>query len=207
MSYEQSKYIIEEVRRRNELKLDKTKGFILPQIPSKDEIRGLLEISLKSNYTHYLVIRLLMGTGARVSELINIKCKDVYLSERKIFINGGKGNKDRYVLFPKDLLSDLVSITQKKRGDENLIVSRFHKKYTRQGVALFMREYVRKLGIDKKISPHSLRHYFTTIVSSAMSDSEAMLLTGHSDKKTIAIYQHMSVDGNLRDKYDECFGG
>ena len=203
INYQQSKYIIEEVRKKNELKQEKKKA-TLPEIPSKKEIEDLLNIALENNYTHYLAIRLMITTGLRVSELINIKCQDVYLHERKIFIKEGKTGS-RYVLFSKDLLSDITAIVQSRTGEQYLILSKWHKKYTRHGISRFIREYINKLGNKKGISPHKLRHFFTTTISGSMTDSEAMLLTGHKNKKTIGIYQHLSVNETLLKKYDLAF--
>lgn len=203
VDYEGSKYIIEEVRKKNKLKQKPTRKDRLPCIPSVDEVKAILDLALKSNYTHYLVIVLFCTTGARVSELMSIKCCDVYLSERKIFINKGKREKDRYVPFPLGLLSDLTAIIQKRRGDDYLIHSRLHKGYENRGsIWHFIVKYAKLLKIEKKITPHILRHYFITALSSSLSDSEVQIISGHSNKQNLGIYQHMAINGILKEKYD-----
>lgn len=202
ISYNQSKSIFHQVRIACELTPDKNRKRKIPEIPSDEEILRLLECSEKT-YIHWLSIKLLMSTGLRISEFINIKCKDIFLDELKIFISTSKtGN--RFVLFPKSLKMHLSKIIQDKRSSDYLFTSRQFKKYTRYGVWYFIKKYALEAKIEKKISPHTFRHYFLTKMSNIMNEAEVMVLSGHVRKDTLGIYQHMGIE-DLRIKYEKVF--
>ena len=141
----------------------------LPVLPSNEELEALLKISEK-NPTHWLILKLLMVCGLRISELTNIKKKDIYLDEGKIFISTSKtGN--RYVLFPKSLRVHLIREIQKTNsGTEYIFVSRLHKPFTRKGVWYFIKEYAKKANINKNLHPHIFRHWWITEMSQILSE-------------------------------------
>ncbi len=202
ISYNQSKYVFHEVRKACELESESATKRKLPEIPSDEEIGRLLSCTEK-NYTHWLIIKFLLSTGLRISEFINIKCKDVFLDELKIFISISKtGN--RFVLFPKNLKMHVSKLIDEKRSQDYLFTSRQYKKYSRHGVWWFIKKYATEAKIDKKLSPHSFRHYFLTKMSNIMNEAEVMVLSGHSRKDTLGIYQHMGIE-DLREKYERVF--
>lgn len=94
----------------------------LPIILSRDEIQKIL--SEISNEKHKLMIVLAYSGGLRVSEIINLKIKDINLAELIIHIKGAKGNKDRITVFPEKLIIDVEkSIANKNSNDYFLLVS------------------------------------------------------------------------------------
>lgn len=68
----------------------------------------------------------------------------------------------------------------------------------------FIKKYAKEAKIDKKLSPHSFRHYFLTKMSNIMNEAEVMVLSGHLRKDTLGIYQHMGIE-DLREKYERVF--
>lgn len=198
LSYEQTKYVISEARKLCGLKPEKVVKKKLPELPSVEQVEQLLKAA-ESNYTHWLMIKLLLSTGIRVSELININIQDVYVEERKIFIREGKTG-DRYVLYPIHLKMHLINIMQNRKEHYSLFVSNRGKGYSRVGVWKFINRYANKAGISRRMHPHVFRHLFCSRMSCVMNEAELMVLSGHTHKETLGIYQHLSVD-DLKDKY------
>jgi integrase/recombinase XerD len=200
VSYDQGRYIFSEIRKINKLKASNDTKKKLPLIPSYEEREALLEVS-KENFIHWVAIKLLFDSGLRTSELINVRCMDVFLSEKKIFVNKGKMG-DGYVYFPAELEMHLARIVKERKGSDYLILSRLYKPYTRQGVYSFVKKYIKRIGTKKSMSTHTLRHYFATRMSKGMSDSKAQVMTRHASKKSLAIYQHISLGDVTREEYE-----
>src|ERR1700688_85404 len=107
--YEELRYIFRMVRERAEVKRPKTKR-TLPKVLTEVELRRFFQtIEDCGNIEHQIMLRLLFFTAIRVSELVDIKQSDVNLGESKIFIDQGKGSKDRFVLFPSSFKLALAS--------------------------------------------------------------------------------------------------
>lgn len=202
LSYNQTKKVFAQVRQLSNIKRQTNKKSVLPVLPSQKDIETLLKAA-EGNHTHWVIIQTLMTTGCRVSEIINIRIQDVYFDENKIFIHAGKTG-DRYVLFPPELGVHFKVLAQGKAPDQTLFTSKQYKPFTRFGVSKFLSRYAKQCGIEKKIHPHIFRHYFCTRMSSVMSESEVMILSGHAKKDTLAIYQHLTVE-SLKAKYTEVY--
>jgi integrase/recombinase XerD len=201
-SYQQTKYVVRQAREKCNLGPEKETKKILPILPSQQELESLLKISEK-NPTHWLMLRLLMVCGLRISELINIKKKDIYLDEGKIFINISKtGN--RYVLFPKSLRVHLIREIQKTNLSAGYIfISRLHKPFTRKGVWYFIKQYSRETNIEKNLYPHIFRHWWITEMSQVLSEKGLEILSGNKDN--LDRYIHLNV-GKFKEAYDGRFG-
>jgi integrase/recombinase XerD len=197
-SYNDAKKMFARLRQEYGFKRSITGKGVLPTLPSQKDVDAILKAS-EDNHTHWVMIQTLLTTGCRVSELINILIQDIYFDEHKIFIRAGKTG-DRYVLFPPSLSVHFKALIQTRRSDQHLFISQRYKPYTRFAVSKLLDRCAAKCGIDKKIHPHLLRHLFCTRMSGVMSESEVMVLSGHAKKDTLAIYQHLSVDG-LKYKY------
>ena len=202
LTYEDTRTLIAKVRAKCNLKPRRTRITTLPVLPSSEDIATLLSAA-EQNHTHWTMIQTLIGTGCRVSELINIQVGDVYYQEKKIFIRAGKTG-DRYVLFPDQLSIHFKTLSKDKRSEQSLFISRQNKKYTRFGVGKMLKDYTKGCGITKRIHPHIFRHLFCTRLSTVMNESEVMTLSGHASKDTLAIYQHLSI-ADLQEKYRSIF--
>lgn len=194
--------IFSAVKKQCELKPEPKQKNRMPVLPSNFDVDAILKAS-ECNHTHWSIIQTLSTTGCRVSELINIKVEDIYFDELKIFIRDGKTG-DRYILFPKYLTVHFKQLINDKRPDQYLFMSRLYKQYTRFGINNMLNHYAKLQGINKSIHPHLFRHLYCTRLSSVMSESELMILSGHANKDTLAIYQHLNVN-SLIDKYNQVF--
>lgn len=153
------------------------------------------------------MLEVLYATGLRVSELIQLKPKDLNL-DNGYLICRGKGGKERVVplgksaaVVTKRYIEEARPQLQKK-PTEALFLTRLGDPFTRQGFWKTLREYARKAGLASKISPHILRHSFATHLLEGGADLRSVqLMLGHSQITTTQIYTHVSRE-RLRQVYE-----
>jgi integrase/recombinase XerD len=176
----------------------------LPKVLSSDDFRRFYEIVDRADdVQHSLMLRLLFYTGVRVAELCNIQVAQVDLEQCKIFIEQGKGAKDRYVLFGKSFATALRTHIAAHPDNRWLFQTRRNTKYSTRRVQQIVSLYAEKTGV--KATPHTFSHQAITYLTrhSGLADAELQLITGHSKRETLAIYQHVALDGELEAKYQE----
>lgn len=166
----------------------------LPEVLSRDEISRLIA-SAKTRKSQ-LVIKLLYSTGLRVSELTNLRVKDLDLVRGVAWVRGGKGSKDRMVVLPKALINDLL-----KLENQEYVVEGPKGKVSERAIQSLIRNASRRAGINKKVTPHTLRHSFATHLLESGHDLRLIQeLLGHSNLQTTQIYTHVSDEQKLRVK-------
>lgn len=185
-------------------KLDKK----LPNFLYYDELEILLNIPDKETplgLRDALILELLYSTGIRVSELINIKVKDINFSDKKILILG-KGSKERYVLYGKTL-KELLNLYLKEsrpklnKNSEYLILNKNGDNITDRGIRLIISNILKKGALDYHVSPHTLRHTFATHMLDNGADLKSVQeLLGHSNLSTTQVYTHVTNE-RLRSVY------
>jgi integrase len=203
LDYEGWRYVAKQVRKECDLRPAK-KGRRLPRILNADHFRLFYEaVDQAADVQHALMLRLLFYTAVRVSELCNIAVADVDLEGCKIRINQGKGSKDRYVLFGKSFATALRTHVAAHPDNRWLFQTRRNTKYTTRRVQQIVKQYADKAGV--KATPHSFRHQAITWLTrhSGLADAELQLITGHARRETLAVYQHVALDGDLEAKYQE----
>ncbi|MDD2377559.1 MAG: tyrosine recombinase XerC [Bacilli bacterium] len=153
-----------------------------------------------------LILELLYATGIRVSELVNIKIKDIdfYSGQIKIL---GKGNRERYVIYGRqcrELMDMYIDNSRSKLNTKQsnyLVLNNRGDKLTVAGIQYIINKIVKKSGIKNHVSPHTLRHTFATHMLNEGADLKSVQeLLGHSDLKTTSIYTHVSNE-HLRKVY------
>ena len=199
--YEDFRYVYRRIREQLALRPAK-KSKKLPRVLSEEDFKKFYrEIERADNLQHELMLKLLFYTGVRVNELTNIKASDVYLDENKIFIEKGKGSKDRYVLFNQDFKTALKVYMKNHPKNRFLFQTRMNTKYTPRRIQQIVKYYSEKAGI--KATPHTFRHQAITWLSKhGFTDAELMLITGHSSKESLKIYQHLAL-GDIEGKYQD----
>jgi len=162
----------------------------LPDVLSKEEAKRL--ISNINNPKHKLIIKLMYGCGLRVSEVINLNKKDLFIDEELIHIRLAKGKKDRFVKIPESLREELYNYS--KIGEYKMLFnSQKGGKLTTKTIQLIVKNANKKAGINKRVSPHTLRHSFATHLLEQGTDLRIIQkLLGHSDIKTTQIYLKVS---------------
>lgn len=203
LDYEGWRYVSKRVRQACDLKPRK-KGRKLPKVLTSEEFRRFYRIvDQAEDVQHSLMLRLLFFTGVRVSELCSIQVADVDLENNKIRINDGKGSKDRYVLFGKSFATALRTHIAAHPKNRWLFQTRRNSKFTTRRVQQIVKEYAEQAGV--KATPHTFRHQAITWLTrhSGLADAELQLITGHARRETLAIYQHVALDGDLEERYQE----
>jgi len=174
----------------------------LPHVLSLREINLLLDqANFKSNLglRDQAILELLYATGMRVSELIYLKIEDINMENRMLKCLG-KGSKERIIPFgskaDESLRLYLDKVRQKLVKNPNegiLFLNSRGERLSRQGIFYLVKKYVRKAGIEKKVTPHTLRHTLATHLLENGADLRSVQeMLGHSDISTTQIYTHVS---------------
>lgn len=151
------------------------------------------------NNRNRLILELLFATGIRVSELVNIKLIDISFKEKEIKVFG-KGSKERIVFFgnycktilDKYLKEDRILLLKDKDNDY-LLINHLGNKLTDRGVRLIIDKIIKQSGITSKVSPHTFRHTFATIMLNEGCDIKSVQeLLGHVNLNTTSIYTHLT---------------
>lgn len=183
----------------------------LPQVLTKEEVEKLLR---SPNTGQVLGLRdramleLMYATGLRISEIINLKLEDLHLTMGTLQTLG-KRHKERIVPVGDEAIKWVNRYLEEarpkllKQKRSNYLFLNFHgNNLTRQGVWKNLKAEVRKAGIQKNITPHTLRHSFATHILENGADLRIVQeLLGHADISTTQIYTHLS-NKQLADIYN-----
>lgn len=177
----------------------------LPDVLTDEEItkiQATFDLSLPDQYRNNVIIEVLYGCGLRVSELVNLKMSNLYADEQMLQVIG-KGNKERWVpINPRalDLIDTYIHNVRVhydiKPGEEKFIfINRLGRHLSRNYVFMFLQQAVENAGINKHVSPHSLRHSFATELVENGADLRAVQeMLGHESISTTEIYTHLTRD-------------
>ncbi|MFA5748264.1 MAG: site-specific tyrosine recombinase/integron integrase [Candidatus Absconditabacterales bacterium] len=163
----------------------------LPIVLSHDEILKIID-SL-SNKKHKIMVSLAYSAGLRVSELINLKVKDIDIQSLSIHIKGAKGQKDRITIFSNKLVDSISYFMNDKDLNDFLFESeRGGILTTRTAQAIFIAG-IKKSGIKKEATFHSLRHSFAThLLENGTDIRYVQSLLGHTNIRTTQIYTQVT---------------
>lgn len=169
------------------------KQFILPNIMSEDEIIRLFAAPL--TLKEYCVVGLLYGCGLRISEVCNIRLKDIESENKRLKVHQGKGSKDRYTLLPEELLQKLrLLYLEEGRPKEFLFTSKQTKRSMAvRSMQIIVNSAMAKAGFkDKPFTAHTLRHSFATHMLNQGNNIHVIkTLLGHSKIETTMVYLHL----------------
>lgn len=178
----------------------------LPEVLSIDEVFKILDIIPTENCTGIrdkAMLEVLYACGLRVSELINLKQRDIFFDEGFIRI-WGKGSKERIVPIGKYALDWIKKYQRKcrhlvvKENIENtdiLFLNARGNKFSRMGIWKIIHHYAVIVGLGEKVHPHIFRHTFATHLLQGGADIRVVQeMLGHSDISTTQIYTHLSKE-------------
>lgn len=167
----------------------------LPRILPEASLKRFYEaIERGGNLQHEIMLKLLFYTAVRVSELVNIRVDDVDLDACKIFIDSGKGDKDRYILFPESFRLILKAHLVASLENRYLFESRQRTKFTTRRLQQIVADYAAAADLPEHIHPHLLRHQMLTwLTAQGIPDAQIQLISGHASKKSLEVYQHLSL--------------
>jgi|LSQX01.2.fsa_nt_gb integrase/recombinase XerC len=146
------------------------------------------EIHRVGNLMHICIFELLLGTGIRVSELVNIKLSDIQISQRKGAVTViGKGEAKRTVPLKKDIRQAIQNYMKNRRNEGEFLLVGQRGKLNRNAVNLILQKYADRLGI--KITPHMLRHTLGHgLVKRNIPITTIQQILGHENIQTTQIY-------------------
>ncbi|KAF0134511.1 MAG: integrase/recombinase XerC [Candidatus Saganbacteria bacterium] len=178
----------------------------LPNFLYKEETEKLLEAANKNTVLGLrdkAMLELLYGSGIRVSEAVKLNIPDIDFEggEVRVF---GKGSKERIVLIGKFAISAGKEYLLKrgKIGTKAIFVNKRGGRLTARSVERMIKEYSKKAGISKPITPHTLRHTFATDLLSNGADLRTVQeLLGHASLSTTQVYTHITKE-KLKSVYD-----
>ena len=166
----------------------------LPVVLNVKEIGALLKAT--ENIKHKAILMLGYSAGLRLSELVNVRLKDIDSRRMQIRVEQSKGKKDRYSILSNKLLDVLRKYFKIYKPKEWLFEGAGGGKYSPRSIQLIMKEAAKKAGIKKKVSVHSLRHSFATHLLEQGTDLRYIQsLLGHESSKTTEIYTHITTKG------------
>ncbi len=173
-------------------KVQRTRGGrYLPEVLSKEEMRRLLDA--KENIKHKCILQCIYSGGLRLGELLKLKLHHLDFDRKIIRIEGAKGRKDRVVG-----LSDMLAVSLKEyfkmyEPKDFVFEGRSGKKYSAKSVQQVFQDAVKKAGIKKNVSVHSLRHsYGTHLLEAGTNLRYIQALLGHASPKTTTLYTHIA---------------
>ncbi len=162
----------------------------LPEVLTKDEVKKLLGTA--DTQKSRLMLSLLYSSGLRVSELVNLKVADLGLKENMGWVRKGKGSKDRMFMLSSTLAEELQSYLQDR--NQTYVFSK-DKPLTTRNIQKIISGLKRRSGINKKITPHTLRHSFATHLLEQGTDVRVIqALLGHASLNTTQVYTHVSSE-------------
>ena len=175
----------------------------LPEVLTELEIEKLIKsFNIKENFgqRNRAIVEVLYGTGMRVSELVNLKLSNIFFKENIIKIIG-KGNKERFVPLGRVASNEIREYLKIR---DNLIIdskfldivflNRYGRGLTRSMIFKIISDGYKRIGLNKKISPHTLRHSFATHLLKNGADLRTIqIILGHESITTTEIYTHLDT--------------
>ncbi|ATO45029.1 site-specific tyrosine recombinase XerD [Loigolactobacillus coryniformis] len=184
----------------------------LPQVLSQAEVKRLLAVpdtTTALGIRDRTILEVLYATGLRVSELTHLKLAELHLS-LGLIQTLGKGDKERLIpigdvaieWIKRYLETSRPTFLKAGQSEPILFLNHYGRPFTRQGIWKNLKQMVRAAGIEKDITPHTLRHSFATHLLENGADLRVVQeLLGHADISTTQIYTHVSQK-HLREVYD-----
>ncbi len=185
------KFFYVEVLKKDfsEIKMPK-KERSLPAVLTPEEVRTLIESA--DTEKSRLIISLLYSSGLRVSELVNLKVSDIDQKECTGWVRRGKGGKDRLIIISSTLVKGLQDYLE---GRSNQYIFSKEKPLTTRNIQKIIKFTSKRAGIQKKVTPHTLRHSFATHLLENGTDIRIIqTMLGHSSLSTTQVYTHISSE-------------
>lgn len=163
----------------------------LPVVLSRSEIEKIINATENTKYK--LMIALGYGCGLRVSEVVDLKVKDLNIDELVVHIKGAKGKKDRISVVPEKMQNDLRNLIAGKNAQDFIFVSSHGGKLTTTSLQKMFRKSLARAGIRKPATFHSLRHSFAThLLENGTDVRYVQKLLGHANIRTTQVYTQVT---------------
>lgn len=166
----------------------------LPEVLSQEEVVMLLDAT--DNLKLKAIFMTIYSAGLRISELVNLRIKDIDSNRMQIRVEQAKGKKDRYTLLSSKTLAILRKYVAEYKPKEWLFEGAENSRYSTSSIQAGLKASLLKTGIKKRVTVHTLRHSFATHLLEGGTDIRYIQsLLGHSSGKTTEIYTHITTRG------------
>ncbi len=171
----------------------------LPNVLSQEEV--FLLINQPKNLKHKAVLYTIYSCGLRVSELRNLRIKDIRSDEGYVFIKGAKGKKDRHTVLSDNLVQLLRTYFKKYKPSYWLFEGQKGGQYSSKSIQNIFRKAQLEAGVNPWSTPHTLRHSFAThLLENGENLRNIQIMLGHDSSKTTEIYTHVINVNNKKIK-------
>ena len=183
--------IPQRLERINRPKVEKK----IPSVLSQDEVLTIIEST--KNLKHRTFLMTIYSAGLRVGEACELRVGDIDSARMRIIVRNGKGHKDREVTLSELLLTSLRAYFKQYRPDTYLFPGMNRSKpYSQSSARAVLKKALKRSGITKKATPHTLRHsYATHMMDKGIDLRFIQALLGHKSIKTTLHYCHLSKHG------------
>jgi len=175
----------------------------LPKVLSKSEVEVLFDAIENPKYR--MIAILMYSAGLRVSEAVRLRVSDIRRDKMLIFVDQGKGSKDRYAVLSERCLRELEDYWRKYRPRDYFFPSpQSGKKHiTTRTIEDAVKAATQKAGLAQHVTPHTLRHCFAThLIEANTGIFQTMEALGHSSLKSTQIYVHLAGLPGVVSPYD-----
>jgi len=210
LSYDQSRYVVERVRRLLALEPPPARRRVVERL-SREEVERLLEAAYRLHPrkpVYGLMLKTLFYTGVRVSEFVFLRAQDVHLDGEAphLYVHKAKKDSVRYVPILPALAQELrVHLAGRTRG--YLFESNRHERYSPRAIQKLIRRAAQEAGLEKRVYPHLLRHSVAQLLlDRGMPLEQLQKFLGHRDLKTTQIYAESSL-ASVGASYRRLLGG
>ncbi len=163
----------------------------LPEVLSVQEIKNLIDFT--KHQKSKLIIKFLYSSGVRVSELVNLTPKDLDFQQNIGWVRKGKGNKDRMFKIAESISKQLQKHLTKNQNNKYLFSE--NSPLSTRNIQILIKKAAKNAGINKKVTPHTLRHSFAThLLEQGENLVVIQQLLGHENLETTRIYTHISQE-------------
>jgi integrase/recombinase XerD len=172
------------------IKCSKTSKTI-PEVLTKKEMKNL--ISTIDNPKHQLIVKLMYSAGLRLSEIVNLRIKDLNIAQGIGFIRKGKGNKDRPFIIANSIKEELSTHISNENNyyDTWLFKGQKNSHLSSRSIQNIVKKAAKAAKILKKVHPHTLRHSFAThLIQDGNEIRSVQSLLGHKSIQTTQVYIH-----------------
>jgi integrase/recombinase XerD len=180
---------------------------------SQNQIDELLSIAIENNYKYYLIIRLMLETGLRVSEVCNLRIENLNFKELELIIQSYTSDRycqeyhpktisgNRIVPITKELALELRRFNNRHEKGYVFLSQKGKNKFDKTSIIRFINDYARKCtSIQKTIGSHSLRRtYASKLAKENIAIGKISRVLGHKDIKTTLLYLYDIEDKNFND--------
>ena len=201
------------------IKINPCDGIKLPKLEKKlpdylsiEDVSKLLNIKTTNPLDHRnkAMLELLYASGMRISELLDLKMQNIDYKNEYIRVMG-KGKKERIIplasitfKYLNEYVNNQRKFILKTKSSDYIFINNYGERMSRQGFFKILKKICKTQGINKEISPHTLRHSFATHLLNNGADLRIIQeLLGHEDISTTEIYTHISKE-KIKSDYDLC---